>query len=299
MTGVVGRFAPSPTGALHLGSLIAATASYLNAKQQGGRWLLRMDDIDTPRVVTGSDALILKTLADFGFEWDGVIYQSQRHEVYRHALAQLQARDHLYACLCTRKQLKDRGSHFPFYDRHCRDRNIKTADIHTALRLKTPLEGAWQWRDLIQGEQQTRWQIDTDDFIIQRSDGIFAYHLACALDDVDFGITEVIRGADLLASTAPQQLIQSLLGKSSPNYAHHPLITDAQTGIKFSKASHAPALDTKNAARLVLQALSFLGQCPPTRLEKEPLMPIWQWAITNWQLKAVPKQTPAPRALLF
>jgi len=287
---VVGRFAPSPTGALHLGSLVAATASYLNAKQQQGKWLVRIDDIDTPRVVEGCDVQILQTLDAFGFEWHQVIYQSQRLDRYQQALSQLHDSDTLYACQCTRKQLKYRTQHFPLYDRHCRELNLIDSPT-CALRFKTPLvsetAAICTWQDLIQGEQQTRWQIDVDDFVVKRSDGLFAYHLACAVDDVDFGISEVIRGADLLSSSAPQQLIQKLLGKPSPIYGHHPLMIDARNGIKLSKASKAPALDTAHASAQLVQVLSFLGQTPPAPLARESIKVIWQWAISNWQLNRI------------
>ncbi len=289
MLPVVGRFAPSPTGALHLGSLVAATASYLNAKQKQGRWLVRIDDIDLPRVVAGSDAHILKTLDAFGFEWDQLIYQSQRLDHYQQALSQLQQNNMLYACQCTRQQLKYRTPHFPLYDRHCRELNLIDSPT-CALRFKTPLvsetAAIFTWQDLIQGEQQTRWQIDVDDFVVKRSDGLFAYHLACAVDDVDFGISEVIRGADLLPSSAPQQLIQKLLAKPSPRYGHHSLIVDAHTGIKLSKASQAQPLDTIQASAQLVQVLSFLNQSPPAELVHEPIKVIWQWAISNWKLKA-------------
>ncbi len=289
---VVGRFAPSPTGDLHLGSLVAATASYLNVKQQQGKWFVRIDDVDTPRVVLGCDTQILKTLEAFGFEWDFVVYQSQRTEHYHQALSQLHSNDAVYVCHCTRKQLKDRTPFFPLYDRHCRDLQLSCCfEQHCALRLKTPLasyaQPCWRWQDLIQGDQQTHWQRDVDDFIVKRSDGFVAYHLACAVDDADFGITEVIRGADLLSSTAPQQLIQALLGKSSPVYGHHPLIFDRNSGIKLSKASAAPALDVAIAGHLLVNVLTFLGQNPPMALAQEPINVIWQWAIAHWQLDSL------------
>ena len=288
MAQVVGRFAPSPTGSLHLGSLVAATASYLNAKQQHGKWLVRIDDLDKARVVNNSDKEILTVLEAFGFEWDTVIYQSQRLSYYHHALSQLKNNNHLYACHCTRKDLKTRNAKFPLYDGYCRDKNYLI--LHSdALRLKTPLESTtpWLWHDLIEGEQQIYWQKDVDDFIVKRRDGVIAYHLATAVDDVDFGITEVIRGADLLSSTAPQQFIQHLLNKKPPHYGHHKLIYDEQTGIKLSKASHAAALDSYLAKKLLIQVLIFLEMTPPSDLESESLKQIWQWAIVHWKLDAL------------
>jgi glutamyl-Q tRNA(Asp) synthetase len=290
----VGRFAPSPTGDLHLGSLVAATASYLNVKQQHGKWFIRIDDVDTARVVSGCDTRILKTLEAFGFEWDRVVYQSQRIDTYHQALLQLQDYNHVYACRCTRKQLKDRTPFFPLYDRYCRDLSLSChLEQQCALRLKTSLasdaQPCWRWQDLIQGDQQTYWQRDVDDFIVKRSDGFIAYHLACAVDDANFGITEVIRGADLLSSTAPQQLIQALLGKASPTYGHHPLIIDRNSGIKLSKASAAPTLDVAMAGSLLVKVLAFLGQNPPMALAQEPINVIWQWAIAHWQRDRIKK----------
>jgi glutamyl-Q tRNA(Asp) synthetase len=284
----VGRFAPSPTGDLHLGSLVAATASYLNVKQQDGKWFVRIDDVDTARVVSGCDTQILKTLEAFGFEWDFVVYQSQRTEHYHQALSQLHSNDAVYTCHCTRKQLKDRTPFFPLYDRHCRDLQLSChLEQQCALRLKTPLasdaQPCWRWQDLIRGDQQTHWQRDVDDFIVKRSDGFIAYHLACSVDDADFGITEVIRGADLLSATAPQQLIQALLGKASPTYGHHPLMIDRNSGVKLSKASAAPALNAAMAGSLLFEVLTFLGQNPSEELVFEPMSTIWQWAIAHWQ----------------
>lgn len=267
-------------------------ASYLNIKQQNGQWLVRIDDLDLARVAAGSAAHILHTLEAFGFEWDQLIYQSQRLDHYHDAFAALQAKNALYACRCTRKQLKDRSKDFPLYDRHCRRlRLVPHPDRQDVWRLETPLAtdtySQWHWYDVIQGDQHIHWQVDVDDFIVRRSDGIFAYHLACAVDDVDFGITEVIRGADLLPSTAPQQYIQSLLDKPSPSYGHHPLIMDAQSGIKLSKASKAPALDTAHASAQLVQVLSFLKQNPPAELVSQPIRTVWKWALVHWRIKKI------------
>lgn len=286
MKTVVGRFAPSPTGDLHLGSLVAATASYLSAKRQQGKWIVRIDDLDSPRVVFGCDKKILRTLEAFGFEWDFLIYQSQRLDIYQQALLKLQSSNHIYTCICSRKELKSRSILYPIYDRHCRELRLTETLKKHSYRLKTPLNGGLSWQDKIQGKQRTNWQSDVDDFIVKRSDGIYAYHLACAVDDVDFGITEVIRGVDLLSSSAPQQLIQQLLGKTSPQYGHHDLIVDKATGIKLSKASGAPALNTNNAVKQLMLAFTFLGIKPPIALESAPIVELWRWAIEQKPTKS-------------
>jgi glutamyl-Q tRNA(Asp) synthetase len=278
LTTVVGRFAPSPTGDLHLGSLVAATASYLSAKRQQGKWLVRIDDLDTPRIVLRCDEKILRTLEAFGFEWDSLIYQSQRLDVYQQALLKLQSSNCVYTCLCSRKELKSRSALYPIYDRHCRELHLTDTSKKHSYRLKTPLDGGLSWQDKIKGKQHTNWQSDVDDFIVKRNDGIYAYHLACAVDDVDFGITEVIRGVDLLPSSAPQQLIQQLLGKTPPQYGHHDLIIDKKTGIKLSKASGAPALKTSEATAQLMLALTFLGLKPPITLKSAPVVELWHWA---------------------
>ncbi len=280
-----GRFAPSPTGELHLGSLVAATASYLNVKQQSGYWLLRIDDIDTPRVKIASQDRICRQLEAYGFEWDKLILQSQRHSHYLEALELLKYQQQAYTCQCTRKQIQQRVGKSGLYDQYCRNRQLSiSSDV--SIRLITP-QTNWQWTDLIQGEQSFNWQQETGDFIIRRSDGIWAYHLVAAVDDSDDGITEVIRGADLLGASAPQQYLQQCLKRPSPLYGHHPLILNAQTKIKLSKASNAPAIQAEDTLSNLFQVLVFLNQQPPAQLQHASLAELWHWAITHWSIKKI------------
>jgi glutamyl-Q tRNA(Asp) synthetase len=217
---VTGRFAPSPTGPLHFGSLVAAVASYLDARAQNGRWLVRMEDIDTPRNVPGADADILRTLEAFGFEWDGpVLYQSTRTEAYREALEQLKQTGAVYPCSCTRT---------------------------TTARCVCKSGNRWRVR------------FEDDDFTVLRADGIFAYQLAVVVDDTFQGVTSVVRGADLLDSTPRQLHLQKLLGLPSPVYRHVPLVVN-ESGEKLSKQTLAPALDVTRAPELLRDALRFLG----------------------------------------
>ena len=283
-----GRFAPSPSGDLHLGSLVAAVASYLNVKHQQGSWLLRFDDLDTPRVVKGSQDSILRTLEAYGFAWDNIIIQSQRLPLYGDALAQLMRDEQIYACDCTRSQILQRTHQSGIYDNHCRinPHPINTSHQHS-LRMIAP-HAMYHWYDAIQGAQSSA-LMTAGDFIVKRSDGIIAYHLACAIDDSETGISEVIRGADLLSATPYQQWIQQSLQRQTPLYAHHPLIQD-KGGIKLSKASAAPALKTAEAAQNLYHVLTLLGQAPPDALAQEPLSTIWHWAINHWSLTAIPKR---------
>lgn len=285
-----GRFAPSPSGHLHLGSLVAATASYLNVKQRAGQWLLRIDDLDPPRVVAQSISHIQYQLEAYGFEWNRCIFQSQRLPIYQAALDQLWQQRSIYYCQCTRQQITQRTGRSGFYDQHCRQYHLTDHPNHS-IRIKTPQE-PWQWYDHMQGEQYFHWHQALGDFIVKRSDGIFAYHLACAIDDADFGITEVVRGMDLCAATAPQQWIQHQLALNTPNYAHHTLIYDTYSGIKLSKASHAPAIQPSDAVHNLWYTLSVLQQSPPEALKQANLHELWQWAIAHWQLPN--KQHPIP-----
>ncbi len=280
-----GRFAPSPTGDLHLGSLVAATASYLNVKQQQGHWLLRIDDIDTPRVVSGSQARICTQLEAYGFEWDKLSVQSQRLNLYKAALNQLTQQGLLYACDCTRKQIQQRVGTSGVYDQFCRYRHLSRT-AHSSIRMLTP-KTPWQWRDAIQGVQGFDWSKQTGDFIIKRADQIFAYHFVAAIDDSDDGITEVIRGADLLDASAPQQYLQQCLMRASPSYAHLPIMLDEQTQIKLSKASQAAAIQAENAVSNLFQVLKFLNQQPPLELQTASLTELWQWALFNWSLEKI------------
>ena len=225
-----GRFAPTPSGPLHFGSLVAAVASYLDARAAGGKWLVRMEDIDTPRVVPGAADEILFTLERFGFEWDGpVLYQSTRIEAYREALEQLKRGGFAYACSCSR---------------------TTTAPCLCASRpYISTAQNACRWRVRFPG----------DDFTVLRADGVFAYQLAVVVDDAFQGVTDVVRGADLLDSTPRQMHLQKLLGLPIPRYVHVPVVTN-EKGEKLSKQTLAPALNLQDAPGLLIEALRFLGQ---------------------------------------
>jgi glutamyl-Q tRNA(Asp) synthetase len=281
-----GRFAPSPSGPLHFGSLIAATASYLQARSQGGEWWLRIEDIDPPREVAGAADAILRTLEAFGFEWDGpVSYQSQRHELYAAALSQLRQLDLTYPCACSRKDIAE-ASTSGIYPGTCR-RGLAPQQQARAWRLRVS-EQPIEFIDKIQGKQHTDLATEVGDFVLFRADGYHAYQLATAVDDAEQGMTEVVRGADLLDSTPRQRYIQQLLGLTSPVYAHHPVVISAQ-GEKLSKQNLAPALDKHQASPLLHAALSFLGQAVPDGLRQANLAELWQWAMANWRLEHIPK----------
>lgn len=283
-----GRFAPSPTGPLHSGSLMAATASYLEARHQGGQWLVRIEDIDPPREVPGAADAILASLTAFGFEWDTeVTYQSQRSAVYHAALDQLQRDGHLFACACSRKEIQH---HTPkgVYPGTCRSglpagRHARSWRVRTDQRLVS-------FHDRIQGPIAVRLDQQVGDYVLKRADGLFAYQLAVAVDDADQGITDVVRGADLLASTPQQIYLHHLLDLTSPDYAHHPVLLDRH-GEKFSKRHQARALDNNNPVPQLWQVLDLLGQAPDDSLQHAPLNQFWDQAIANWRIGRVPARS--------
>lgn len=286
----VGRFAPSPTGPLHFGSLIAAVASYCEAKSQRGQWLLRMEDLDRPREIKGAAAAILQQLEKFGFEWDGsVLYQSHRDEAYAAALAQLKQQHLIYPCTCTRKEIADSSTSIGIegliYPGTCLSQPIKP-NAAIAWRIKTP-DNIITFHDDIQGQISQNLQHDIGDFILKRADGLFAYQLAVVVDDAEQGITHIVRGADLLNSTPRQIYLQQMMGYSTPQYAHVPVATNA-AGEKLSKQTLAQAIDAEDSAYLLFLALQFLGQNPPDSLQIETSQTVWQWAFANWQLHNVP-----------
>ncbi|CAH9056130.1 Glutamyl-Q tRNA(Asp) synthetase [Pseudoalteromonas sp. CIP111854] len=277
-----GRFAPSPSGPLHFGSLVAALASYLAAKSQQGQWLVRIEDIDTPRVVKGADSDILHTLEAYGLYWDdSVVYQSQRHSLYEDALYQLQQQSIVYACQCTRKEIKQRGG---LYDNHCKELNLPL--LKNALRLQQhfPVES---FNDQVQGRIKIPKDIAFEDYIIKRRDGLFAYQLVVVLDDIDQGITHVVRGADLLEPTARQLGLFQQLKQRAPHYAHIPLVV-AKPGFKLSKQNHAPAIDKQNPVPATLAALRFLGIIPPPELATASIEEILTWAVNAFSFHSIP-----------
>lgn len=283
-----GRFAPSPTGPLHFGSLVAAVGSYLEAKTHQGLWLLRMEDLDPPREMPGAAYGILQTLEVYGFEWDGeILYQSQRSDVYEAALARLRESGHLYPCACSRREIADsamQGLEGLVYPGTCR--NGLHGREARAWRLRTTMD-AIAFTDDVQGEQSQMLEKDLGDFILKRADGLYAYQLAVVVDDAAQGITHVVRGADLLDSTPRQIWLQRLLGLPTPHYAHLPIVVNAD-GEKLSKQTLAHPLDTAQPAATLWKALDFLGQQPPAELCGD-LAELWRWANARWQLNTVPK----------
>ena len=286
-----GRFAPSPTGPLHFGSLVAAVASYLEAKKHQGRWLVRMEDVDKPREVKGAADTILHQLEDFGFEWDGaVVYQSQRDDIYATALKQLNAQQLIYPCTCTRKEIADSshqiGIDGMIYPRTCLNHPLKS-NAAMALRIRTDNREC-SFTDAIQGTITQHLATQVGDFILKRADGLFAYQLAVVADDAQQEVTHIVRGADLLDSTPRQIYLQQCLGYQTPHYAHVPVASNA-TGEKLSKQTLASALDEANANYQLFHALSFLGQNPPAEIKNATLSEVWRWAFTYWQLSQAPK----------
>jgi glutamyl-Q tRNA(Asp) synthetase len=285
-----GRFAPSPTGPLHFGSLVAATASYLDAKANDGKWLVRMEDLDPPREPPGTASHILATLEAFGLEWDEtVLYQSKRTQAYEEALQTLSR--YTYRCDCSRKEIADsalQGIEGAIYPGTCRHRQNPSG----AWRLRTDMQ-AIEFDDLLQSAQSQTLERDIGDFVVKRADQLYAYQLAVAVDDAFQNITHVVRGADLLASTPRQIYLQRLLRLASPYYAHLPVAVNAQ-GEKLSKQTLAVALDTSHVASLICQALTFLGQHPPDTLSDGAIHEVWSWAVSHWKLNTVPHVSHLP-----
>ena len=296
-----GRFAPSPTGPLHFGSLVAAVGSYLDARAHGGEWLLRMEDVDTPRNVPGAADGILATLEAYGFEWDGpVLWQSTRCEAYAAALERLIAAGLAYGCACSRKEIADSGSHPAVdgglaYPGTCRD-GLPAGRAVRAWRLRVNDEEVG-FVDRLQGSVVQHLESDVGDFVLRRADGLFAYQLAVAVDDEFQAISDVVRGADLLASTPRQIWLQRCLGYATPRYAHLPVASNA-AGEKLSKQTLASPLDVGQAGPTLVRALSFLGQGVPAELSAAPPAEVWAWAHANWSFAAIPRRPSIPLAIL-
>jgi glutamyl-Q tRNA(Asp) synthetase len=282
----VGRFAPSPTGPLHFGSLAAALASWLDARRAGGSWLVRIEDLDRPRVVRGAADAILRQLETCGLTWDGsVLYQSSRTELYREAMLKLQSR--VYPCACTRRELEDSALAIDgarIYPGTCRQ-GLAPGKAPRALRLRTEAEPI-RFVDRVQGEIVQSVEREAGDFILRRADGVYAYQLAVVVDDAAQRVTDVVRGADLLDSTARQILLQRLLGLPTPRYLHVPVAVNA-AGEKLSKQTGAEAAQ----ARDLPAALRFLGLAAPSGLEAGALL---AWAVENWDAARVPRRRALP-----
>lgn len=289
-----GRFAPSPTGPLHFGSLVTALGSFLQARRQGGEWLVRMEDLDPPREMPGAAAAILRTLEAYHLEWDGpVLYQSQRHAAYAEAVAALAREAHTFACACSRKSialaLKRTGK--PVYPGTCRA-GLVADSRHTAVRVRVP-PLTLRYSDLLQGAQACALGDEVGDFVIRRADGLYAYHLAVVVDDAFQGITDIVRGADLLEATPPQRFLQQLLDLPTPRYAHLPVAVNAQ-GEKLSKQTHAAPLNPQHPAPALLRALRFLGHAPDAAVDRANPRELLDWALAHWDLGRVPSTAAIP-----
>ena len=291
----VGRFAPSPSGPLHFGSLLAGVASYCDAKAQGGRWLVRIEDLDPPREPAGTAAIILDQLLAFGLQWDGdVLYQSERLDAYAAALTQLANEGLCFRCECTRADLRAQGN---VYSGHCRAQGVSARDLQYGDSRGDRAEAALRVRvsdqqvavdDRVQGRFEQALKKEVGDFVVRRKDGLFAYQLAVVVDDAFQGITDIVRGIDLLDSTPRQLCLQRYLNLPEPRYAHIPVIVDTH-GDKLSKQSFAPAVDTTQASRLLLRCLELLGQQPTAALSSAAPDEILSWAVTHWDMQQVPK----------
>jgi glutamyl-Q tRNA(Asp) synthetase len=281
----VGRFAPSPTGPLHFGSLLAAAASYLQARASDGRWLVRIENIDPPREEPGANTAILAALERYGFEWEGaVIYQNCSAVAHEAALRRLVDANQAYRCSCSRRDLATapRGPLGTIYPGTCRK---GCAGTETAFRVRTT-NAPIVFTDGLQGHQEQRLESATGDFVIWRRDGLVAYHLAVVVDDFEQGVTEIVRGVDLLDSTPRQLWLQDLLGYARPNYLHIPVATHPD-GQKLSKLTGAAAVPLDDPRHTLVLALEALGQRPPNDLRGAALADIWSWACRHWQIDAL------------
>lgn len=287
----VGRFAPSPSGPLHYGSLVAAAASYLQAKHNHGKWLLRIEDIDPPREVSGAANDILFTLESFEFEWDQTpLYQSTRLEQYRSIIHDLINQDRVYACSCSRRDLandiqkSELGKRYPGT---CANKMLDTSDIRFNLRLRTENKKI-TFQDVTYGEINHNLFKEIGDIIIYRKCDLPSYALAVTVDDVHQGITEIVRGHDLLAFTPVQIYLSQQIQLPVPRFLHIPIIVNEE-GQKLSKQTGAAAVATHDKSAVLVQALNDLGQHVPNELENEPLKQIWSWAIQHWNIGNIPK----------
>lgn len=279
----IGRFAPTPSGHLHFGSLVAALASYLDARAHHGRWLMRMEDLDPPREEPGAQAAILHALESYGFEWDDeLVRQSERHDAYAKVLNDMFNHGLAYACTCSRKQLAPYNGVYPGL---CR--NAGHAQQDAAIRLRVP-ELEYHFIDRVQGEFRQHLGRDAGDFIIRRRDGLYAYQLAVVLDDAWQGITDIVRGADLLDSTPRQLYLQELLGLRQPRYLHVPLIVQPD-GNKLGKSYRSAPLTADQATPLLLRALRALGQQTDTQLLHASPRELLDWGIAHWDATRIPR----------
>jgi glutamyl-Q tRNA(Asp) synthetase len=292
-----GRFAPSPTGPLHFGSLVAAVGSYLDARHRHGEWLVRIEDIDPPREAPGAADSILRTLEAFGLEWDGpVVCQSRRGERYAAALEHLERRGFLYGCACTRREIPDSdgpGSGGPVYPGTCRA-GLPPGRTARSLRVRVD-DGEIGVRDRLQGHIRQRLSKATGDFVVRRADNRVAYQLAVVVDDGAERISHIVRGADLLDSTPRQVYLQRLLGLPEPEYLHLPVAVNA-AGEKLAKQTRARAVDLSHAGRILCDVLRFLNQRLPDAARDATPVELLRWAAAHWDVGAIPagRALPSP-----
>lgn len=278
-----GRFAPSPTGPLHFGSLVAAVASYAEALRQKGTWLVRIEDIDPTREAPGATSSILDTLATHGFEFSEPVFQSDRLTHYDGVIQRLIATRQAYPCSCSRKELVKIAEHgragriYPGTCRHGASEDLRKA---ISVRLRTEQLNI-SFLDKLQGRQECHLADEIGDFLLRRGDGFVAYQTAVAVDDHAQNISEVVRGTDLLDSTFMQLAVFHAMGWQPPEYGHFPVAVGPD-GRKLSKQAKAPQIDNKSPAINILQALSFLLQNPPEGLKTATLADIWQWTAEHW-----------------
>ncbi len=289
-TPVIGRFAPTPSGPLHFGSLVTAVASYCHARSQQGQWLLRIEDVDTPRNVAGAADEILYAIESFGFEWDGEVeYQSHRFAYYQQVLDSLIDKGICYACECSRKSLREanakNGPLGLIYPGFCREKDL--VQENHSIRVNSEDSGIIQYNDQLYGTVEFDLSRQLGDFVLRRADGIYAYHLAVVADDERQGINQIVRGADLLEATCLQLFLQRLLGYRKPEYLHVPLIRNTK-GDKLSKQTGASALDIRHDASLLIRALVALGQFVDPVIQQESPSQILEFAIENWCKDKIP-----------
>lgn len=281
-----GRFAPSPTGPLHFGSLVAALASYLDARAHQGQWLVRIEDLDPLRESRGAADDILATLEAHCLFWDEAVrFQSQRHDAYESVLTAWREQDRIYPCACSRKELQAHGGRHP---RNCRNAPDWNQAPPFALRFRAEdRQGTWQ--DRLLGLRNYRIAGEADDFIVRRKEGYYAYHLAVVVDDIDQGINAVVRGQDLLELTPLHLLLYEALAAPVPSYLHVPLIYNHE-GQKLSKQTGAPAIDASQASTNIAQAMRALNHALPEPLESAPVPEQLAWGIENWHIPALGEQ---------
>ncbi|HEC19752.1 MAG TPA: tRNA glutamyl-Q(34) synthetase GluQRS [Gammaproteobacteria bacterium] len=279
-----GRFAPSPTGPLHFGSLVTALGSYLEARHQQGQWLVRMEDLDPPREEPGAADAILRALETYQLHWDGpVLYQSTRQAAYEAALTQLAKGHYSFACGCSRKEIAASGA--TVYPGTCRE-GLPPGKQARAVRVRVP-DQIQTFHDILQGSLRTDLLREVGDFVVRRADGLYAYHLAVVVDDAAQGISHIVRGSDLLDATPPQRYLQQCLGYSHPEYCHLPVAVNQQ-GQKLSKQTFAAPLDERNPGHTLVRALTFLGHPPPDELRGADPGLLLRWAEAQWDLEKVP-----------